>query len=162
MVSSGSFSEIYSARDITSADGRYVAIKIQNQEFDSSVLRWESEVLKALDNVPTIPKFLFYGSQDKRDFLVLELLGGEDMSMLRNRIRQNSATGLIALPAVSYLTIQMLKCIRPMHEKGYLHRDIKPANFVRKTKNGTEFSTIDFGIAKLVPVEVVSTFSHQR
>ncbi len=106
--------------------------------------------MKGLKNISTIPKFIYYGRQDKRDFLVMELLGGEDMAMLRNRIRASCSTGLIALPGASYLAQQMLTCIRSMHERGYLHRDIKPANFVRKDKSSTQFSAIDFGIAKQV------------
>lgn len=146
----GSFSEIFVARDITKEGNHLVAIKVQMQGFDSSVIRWEGDVLKALANVPTVPKFIYYGVQDRRDYLVMELLGGEDMSGLRNRIRQNHSSGLIALPAASYLARQMLTSIQQMHEHGFVHRDIKPANFVRKSKSGSEFYTIDFGIAKLV------------
>ena len=42
----------------------------------------------------------------------------------------------------------MLACIRNIHERGYIHRDIKPANFVRREQESTEFSIIDFGVAK--------------
>jgi serine/threonine protein kinase len=129
-----------------------VAIKVQNQDFDSSVIRWESDVLKGLSDVPTVPSFIYFGNQDKRDFLVMDLLGGEDMAGLRNRIRSTHSTGLVALPGAAYLTRQMLSCIKSVHERGYVHRDIKPANFVRVDKNSTQFSTIDFGIAKQVRV----------
>lgn len=146
----GSFSEIFVARDITKDGNNLVAIKVQNQDFDSSVIRWEGDVLKAMNDVSTIPNFIYYGVQDRRDYLVMELLGGEDMSGLRNRIRASNSSGLITLPAAAYLTRQMLSSIREMHQRGFVHRDIKPANFVRKSKDSTEFYTIDFGIAKLV------------
>lgn len=137
------------AKDITQLSDAYVAIKVQNTDFDSTVIRWESEVLKALITVPTVPKFIHYGTQEKANYLVMDILSGEDMASLRNRIRARTPSGLVALPGAVYLTRQMLKCIRDIHNKGYVHRDVKPANFVRTTCNSTQFSTIDFGIAKL-------------
>lgn len=78
----------------------------------------------------------------------MDLLGGEDMSCLRDRVRSTSGTRLIPLPAAAYLATQMLTCIRNIHERGFIHRDIKPANFVRRECNSSEFSIIDFGVAK--------------
>lgn len=147
---SGSFSEIFLAKDITDENGKFVAIKVQNTEFDSTVIRWESEVLKGLINVATVPKFIHYGTQENVNYLVMDILSGEDMASLRNRIRARTPTGLVALPGAVYLTREMLKCIRAVHDMGYVHRDVKPANFVRNSCNSTHFSTIDFGIAKLV------------
>ena len=83
----------------------------------------------------------------------MELLTGEDMATLRNRIRINHVEvtgGLIPIPIASYLALQMLRCVHTMHSNGYVHRDIKPSNFVRKNKNSTEFCIIDFGITKQV------------
>jgi serine/threonine protein kinase len=80
----------------------------------------------------------------------MDLLGGEDMSRLRNRARAASGVGLVTLPAAVYLAREMLSCVRGMHGKGYLHRDVKPANFVRREKEGTKFSMVDFGLARQV------------
>lgn len=68
------------------------------------------------------------------------------MASLRDRLRAKSP--MISLPVANYLTRQILAGIKSLHMKGYIHRDIKPANFVRKSNLSTEFSVVDFGIAK--------------
>jgi serine/threonine protein kinase len=82
----------------------------------------------------------------------MELLKGEVMSQLRNRIRNpaQNPSGLVPIQIASYLTRQMLNCIRKLHEKGYVHRDIKPSNFIRKNSTSTQFLVIDFGLTKQV------------
>lgn len=55
----GAFSAIYLAKSIKVSNSDfdnddYVAIKIPNPDFDSTVLRWESEVLKTLASNETI------------------------------------------------------------------------------------------------------------
>lgn len=80
----------------------------------------------------------------------MELLGGEDMAHLRNRIRASSPQGFIPIPIASYLSRQMLTAVREIHSKGFIHRDIKPANFVRRSFDSTDFCMVDFGIAKCV------------
>jgi serine/threonine protein kinase len=91
---------------------------------------------------------MFKGFHDGTEFLVMEYFDGEDMSKIRNHIRQASPT-MPLIPSI-YLTIQMLKCIKSLHKHGYVHRDIKPSNFVRISRTSTEFRIIDFGVAKLV------------
>jgi tau tubulin kinase len=80
----------------------------------------------------------------------MELLGGEDMAHLRNRIRASSPQGFVPIAIASYLSRQMLIAVREMHTKGFIHRDIKPANFVRRSFDSTDFCMVDFGIAKCV------------
>lgn len=170
----GSFSEIYVGRDISensaaskdnnstngiSSDGNsnsnsgntdFVAIKLQHQDVDPTVIRWESEVLQILAGESVVPKFVTNGKDENREYLVMEYLNGEDMAAIRNKIRTNNPTGLIPLTISVYLTKQMLSCVECLHKHGVLHRDIKPSNFVRKSRNSSQFSVIDFGIAKLV------------
>lgn len=150
-IGKGTFSEIFTARCINppGQEEQPVAIKIQNQGFDLSVIRWEGEVLKALNNVNTVPRFFHYGQQNKQDYLVMELMGGEDMAGLRNRVRTHSdSLGLVPLPGAVYLAGKMVNCVKSLHQYGYIHRDIKPSNFVRRSKSSTDFCMIDFGLAK--------------
>jgi serine/threonine protein kinase len=82
--------------------------------------------------------------------MVMELLTGEDMSSLRDRVRVHSSSGLIPVEIASFLTRQMLRSLQAMHERGYVHRDVKASNFVRRSPTSTEFCMIDFGLAKSV------------
>jgi len=106
-------------------------------------------VLKSLKNEDLIPNYIYYGTWKEKDYLVMELLGAEDISKLRNRMR-NLSVNSMPLTAAAYLTRKMLDCIKRLHKNGYVHRDIKPSNFVRRSKSSTSICIVDFGIAKLV------------
>ncbi len=144
----GTFSEIYLAENIHQPENDAVAIKIQTANVDSSVLKWEIQVLKSLQSIQTVPRFISLGQYENRDYLIMELLIGEVMSNLRNRIRSLIPSGLVPIQIASFLARQMLTSIRQLHAHGYVHRDIKPSNFVRKDFQSTKFIMIDFGLAK--------------
>lgn len=145
----GAFSEIYIAEDVNNPSER-VAVKYQNPDFDASVMRWEGVVMSDLAEVPTVPRMIYHGRDGRRDYLIMELLTGEDMASLRDRCRVGGVRDLLPIEVCSYLTRQMLNSLQAMHEKGYVHRDVKPSNFVRRSKTSTEFCVIDFGLAKQV------------
>lgn len=148
-IGKGAFSEIYAAKDRTVDDADLVAIKFHNADVDSSVMKWEGLVMIDLSAIETIPRLIHYGHEHGRDYLVMDLLTGEDMAQLRDRSRLNVKSKLIPVEVVSFLTRQMIRCLQPMHEKGYVHRDVKPSNFVRRSTRSTEFCIIDFGLAKM-------------
>jgi len=151
-VGKGTFCEMFLGRSIIPFDveDSQVAIKIQAEDVEKNVINTEANVLKALSasGLQTVPRYIKTGKHENRDFMVMELLSGEDMAHLRDRIRSTTGMRLLALPGAIYLSQQMLKCIQGIHEAGYIHRDIKPANFIRRTVNSTEFVMIDFGITK--------------
>lgn len=156
-IGRGTFSEIYLARDIHHPDDieSLVAVKFQTSQIEgANVLRWESTVLRTLHqdlkSSHVVPKYHSYGTFQRKEYLIMELLKGEVMSQLRNRIRNpaQNPSGLVPIQIASYLTRQMLNCIRKLHEKGYVHRDIKPSNFIRKNSTSTQFLVIDFGLTK--------------
>ena len=148
-VGKGTFSELFLGKNILlRSGGQQVAVKLQNEGTEGVVVRHEGEVLRALSGVPTVPAYIHHGQMRGREFLVMDLLGGEDMSSLRDRVRKISGTHLVPLPAAAYLARQMLRCIKNIHERGFIHRDIKPANFVRRDWDSPEFCMIDFGVAK--------------
>lgn len=148
MICLGTFSEIYLGENIHHPENDSVAIKIQTGDIDSSVLKWEIQVLQALQSANTVPRFISTGLYQNHDYLIMELLTGEVMSNLRSRIRNIIPTGLVPIQISAYLARQMLTAIRTLHEHGYIHRDIKPSNFVRKSFDSTQFVMIDFGLAK--------------
>lgn len=175
-VGQGTFCHLYLGKNITGIyddqdeEKSLVAVKVNGEVVESSILKWEASVLKDMSSSKYVPRLICYGSESvnnetsaegkqaafhsvdaSKEYLVMEYLSGDDMSQLRNRIRAISGSGLVSLPAASFLALQMLFCIKDLHKKGYIHRDIKPANFVRRSKDSTEFCIIDFGIAKMVP-----------
>lgn len=121
-IGKGTFSEIYLASNFI-VENSYVALKVQKPSTDiSSVLKWESEVLKALRGLTTVPKFVHFDShnKDKYEYLAMEYLSGEDMSKLRDFTR--NSIGAIPLAVVCYLSWQMFECTKNLHGRGYVHR----------------------------------------
>jgi serine/threonine protein kinase len=149
-IGKGSFSEIYAA--LRKPDQTLVAVKIQSPDFDSSVLRWEGQVMQIISQASCAPQFYSMGQHEQRDYLVMELLTGEDMASLRNRVRSSQPSGLVPLPLVAYLAREMVTCLQEMHQKGLVHRDVKPSNFVRRSVDVTKFCVIDFGLVKQVSI----------
>ena len=95
-----------------------------------------------------MPSYITHGKHEGRDYLVMELLSGDDMSKVRDRIRSLSSSGLVPIYVATYFTYQMFLAVAALHKKGYIHRDIKPANFVQRSANSSEFCVVDFGMAK--------------
>lgn len=78
-------------------------------------------------------------------YLVMELLDGEDLQQVLNRVG--------ALPPEVALRVVAQACLglEKAHEARVIHRDVKPANlFVARQRDGSVLiKVLDFGIAKL-------------
>jgi eukaryotic-like serine/threonine-protein kinase len=80
-------------------------------------------------------------SDDGAAFLVMELLEGETLKDLWDRVRPIDCQTVLAIAH------DLLDVLSAAHDKGIVHRDIKPAN-VFLTDQG-ELKVLDFGIARL-------------
>ena len=84
-------------------------------------------------------------SEDGLEYLLMDLLEGEDLSEhLARRHR---------VPFVEALALfdQMAEAVQYAHDMGIAHRDLKPANvFLRLVEGGLEPVVLDFGLAKMV------------
>jgi serine/threonine protein kinase len=164
VVGAGTFAELYAGNDLSYLPGvsvndessSKVAIKLlkHGSSEETRGMRTECEVLQTLTEagLHTVPRFHAHGMVEDgsgREYLVMELLGGEDMSNVRDRCRKALKARLVPLPIACHLARQMLECIKGLHNQGFVHRDIKPANFVRRSDESTEFVMIDFGITRV-------------
>ena len=137
----GSFGDIYQGADDEDCP---VAIKLEQIE-DSSlcVLKHEAAIYKALEDGPTIPKFLWYGSKGGYNILVMELL---DKSLEELK---HECGGTLSARTVLMLADQMISCLEYMHKKRIIHRDLKPENFMMRRGSGAgQVAIIDFGLSK--------------
>jgi len=158
----GSYAEIYVARDLaaTNEEFRKVVVKAlnvllqgyQDPELERTLIQnFQNEAI-ALDRVrhPNIISRLGHGTAIDLNgaafhYIVLEYLGGGDMSALRHRELLNLKRALVYLQ-------QVCAGLAHAHERGVIHRDIKPQNLLL-TEDRETVKIADFGVAKLEAAE---------
>lgn len=92
-------------------------------------------------NHPNIETVFEFGTQDRMDFLAMELMAG---SSLREKLRE----GPLSEKEIIRLGTQLAQGLVAAHEQGIVHRDLKPGNLMI-TADG-RLKILDFGLAKLV------------
>ncbi len=162
----GGMGAVYRARD-TKLD-RDVAIKILPEAFAHDAERLarftrEAKLLASLNHPhiaaiygletgPALP-----GLPAPPAFIVMELVEGEDLSMLIARGSVDDATRPQAQrlsPSAHGLSVddalpiakQIAEALEAAHERGIIHRDLKPANI--KVRSDGTVKVLDFGLAK--------------
>ncbi len=143
LIGSGGMAQVYRAVDLTT--GRSVAVKVLKDQFldnEEIVQRFrnESRAISMLDH-PNIVKVFDVSVWDKTQFLVMELVEGQD---LRHFMETNGGK-LTWKEAVKY-TEETLHALQHAHEHGIVHRDIKPQN-IMLMEDGS-IKVMDFGIAR--------------
>jgi serine/threonine-protein kinase len=84
-----------------------------------------------------------FGVEASHPYMVMELLGGED---LKQRLRR---VGPMSLQRAFDMVRAICKALYAAHEIGIVHRDIKPANvFLARDAQDEVVKVLDFGIAK--------------
>ena len=105
--------------------------------------RKEALVLSRL-NHPNIATVYDFDSQDGIDYLVMELILGNDIS-------QTVASGALGEKEIVSLGRQISEGLSAAHERGIIHRDLKPGN-LRVTTDG-RVKILDFGLARVTRQE---------
>jgi len=126
-----------------------VAIKVmlpaaaQNPQARARFLR-EGEAVAKLRH-PNVVDIADVGVIHDTPYLVMELLDGEDLGHLLDRVRT------LPLPQLIDLMLPVLDAVSAAHEVGIVHRDLKPENiFLARTRHSAqEPKLLDFGISKL-------------
>jgi serine/threonine protein kinase len=148
IVGAGGYGRVYAARHL--ALDQSVAVKVLrahavgNPEIVKRFLRearvvarMRSEHVTRVLDVATLP--------GGPPYIVLELLEGEDLAALLDRLGP-----LPASEAVDHV-LQVCHALAEAHALDIIHRDLKPANlFVTRAIDGTPMTKVlDFGIAKI-------------
>jgi serine/threonine protein kinase len=141
--------------------GRDVAVKVltvaPTDEREQEVLRQrfhrEARAAAALrhPNVVTVHDF---GTDEELglDFLVMELLPGEDVAG-----RLARAGGALSVPEALEIVREAAMGLAAGHRAGLVHRDVKPGNIflVADPAGGWEVKVLDFGIAALTAADTL-------
>ena len=141
-VGAGGMGVVYLARDERLE--REVALKVIAHDRlgdDTARKRFtkEAQALSRL-NHPNIATVHDFGTDQGRDFLVMEHVAGESL-------KETLAAGPLAETEVVRLGIQIVEGMAAAHAHGVIHRDIKPGN-LRVTPEG-RLKILDFGLALL-------------
>jgi eukaryotic-like serine/threonine-protein kinase len=146
----GGMGEVYAAVDETL--GRRVALKAVrpehrlNADSRTRFLR-EARLLSQLDH-PNICRVYDYFEEDDRDWLVLELIEGENLRVAARRL-DPSARFAVAEQIAAVLVVT--------HAAGVVHRDLKPGNVM--IADGGAVKVLDFGLARSV---LPASYGHEQ
>ncbi|MCH8955373.1 protein kinase [candidate division KSB1 bacterium] len=147
----GGMGVVYKATDLRLL--RDVAIKFLPQEFvldEKARLRFvqEARAASAL-NHPGICTVHDIGEHEGKHFIVLEYIDGKTLRQILNE------RGRLPEKEVIDIGIQVSNALAVAHARGIIHRDIKPENIMVRS-NG-QVKVMDFGLAKLLDVEITSS-----
>src|ERR1051325_11529352 len=123
LVGAGGMGEVYRARDTRL--GREVAIKVLPEAFAKDVIlkeRFEREAktISSL-NHPNICTLYDVGNHDGTEYLVMELLEGENLA-------QRLARAPLSIPETLRVGMEIADALERAHRQGIVHRDLKPGN----------------------------------
>jgi Flp pilus assembly protein TadD len=104
---------------------------------------------------PNVASVFDFGTDDDlgMDYLVMELLSGEDLATLIQRC------GPFPIPLGLEVLRQAAQGLAAGHRAGLIHRDVKPANlFLVESSGSLRVCVLDFGIA--LPTGTAETLTH--
>ncbi len=170
VLGDGGFGVVFRASDLRPDRAeRAVAVKVlkvpvraTEEEIERLRTRFRHEASYAarLPTHPGIVPIYDYGTDEalNRDFLVMELLEGED---LRTRLAKPEP---ISLPLALRVLRDAARALAVGHQEGLVHRDVKPGNlFLARPEDGSgepEVRVLDFGIAKPLRHDPEHTATH--
>ncbi|MDB4976829.1 MAG: serine/threonine protein kinase [Myxococcaceae bacterium] len=148
-VGSGGMGHVFEAEDRDL--GRRVAVKVlrEGRRDEAAARRRLAHEARsaACAQHPHIVRIYELGSSRGLDYVVMELLEGED---LQTRIREH---GALPIALVESLALALTSALVAMHEAGVIHRDLKPGNIFLANEGSARdvLKVLDFGVAKGVP-----------
>jgi putative methionine-R-sulfoxide reductase with GAF domain len=128
---------VYRAR---AGDGAEVAVKRLTDTRHAARFEIEARLLSRLRH-PRVVRVLDYFQDDSGQYLVMELIRGEDLGVV---IERHGAPGLPVPQAVAHGR-QACEALQYVHEQNVIHRDVKPRNLILGEEGVV---LVDFGIAR--------------
>jgi eukaryotic-like serine/threonine-protein kinase len=147
LVGTGGMSSVFKAHDRVL--DRDVALKILHEhhlEDDEYVERFRREA-RAVARLthPNIVTVMDRGEEDGRQFIVFELVDGENLKELIDRRGPLPVTDALELAA------GVARALAFAHAEGIVHRDVKPQNILLNGDNRPKVT--DFGIARSLDID---------
>ncbi|MEJ6952473.1 protein kinase domain-containing protein [Natronospora cellulosivora (SeqCode)] len=134
----GCSSHVYLGRDI-----RNFAIKEQT---NIKVAEHEAFVMRTYGDNTFLPKFHDYFLFDDKAYIVMEFCEGERIG----HWNFHSKGKIRGREKAIAITLNILKGLQHLHNKGFIHYDILPKNVLIAKDNPDMVKIIDFGISKSI------------
>jgi len=140
-------------RGIQDAEPRHVAIKIMHPHLveDPTFVRRFQREAKAAAQIqhPNTVQIIDFGVDEGLPYIVMELLGGQDLFetlVIERQLSERRAARIL---------IQICDALSAAHDKGIVHRDLKPENVMLLSdpaggEEAERIKVLDFGIAKVL------------
>ena len=141
-INKGSFGALYQAKNIRTRE--LVAIKVEKRsESEVNTLKYEANVYNYLKNVDGFVKLRWFGTDERYNFLVIDLLGNSLKNELVRNITKNNLEIIISIGKKIITKLMIL------HENKIIHRDLKPDNILLNTDNLLDnIFLVDFSFCK--------------
>ena len=148
LLGEGGMALVYRAHDDLLDRG--VAVKVLRPGFAAdpefiSRFRQEARAAASLHH-PNIATVYDTGTDDGVDFIVMQLVDGEDLEHILER------DGRVPLNVGLRIVVDVARALQAAHERGIVHRDVKPANVL--VDRGGDVRVVDFGIARAADAAV--------
>jgi serine/threonine protein kinase/ribosomal protein L37AE/L43A len=155
LLGEGGFGRTYEAIDTDRMDDPCVIKQFVPQVQGTAALEKATELFKQeakrlyeLGEHPQIPRLIAYFEQDKRLYLVQELIEGQTL------LAELQQQGAFSEEKIRQFLGDLLPVLKIVHERGVIHRDIKPENIMRRRQDG-KLMLIDFGVSKQVTATIL-------
>ena len=155
LLGEGGFGRTYEAIDTDRMDDPCVIKQFFPQVQGTAALEKATELFKQeakrlyeLGEHSQIPRLIAYFEQDKRLYLVQELIEGQTL------LAELNQQGAFSEQKIRQLLADLLPVLKVVHEPGVIHRDIKPENIMRRRKD-SKLMLIDFGVSKQVTATIL-------
>ncbi|OHT16526.1 Casein kinase I isoform delta-A [Tritrichomonas foetus] len=140
-IGCGGFSDIFYVQDVENE--QFYAMKIESCMSNKKALHFEQKLLKNIRYSSYHTSMIKYGRTQDFRFLVMECYGPNLEQVCLAHIDEH-----FSLSTALRISIEMIRCIRDIHEKDYIHRDIKPSNFVIRKSRRNPIVLIDYGLSR--------------
>jgi eukaryotic-like serine/threonine-protein kinase len=139
---SGSFGEVYIARDMQTNYLYAAKVMHLDHAFDSELLerfKREAYILQSL-NDPHIVRIVDYGNDDNTYFIIMHHIDGQNL-----KYYITTYGPMEPLRALNYI-LQAAEGLDAAYKRGVVHRDIKPQNILVSNKGIVKI--VDFGLSR--------------
>ena len=144
LIGEGGMANVYLAHDMIL--DRKVAVKVLRGDLSGDekfVRRFQREALSASSlSHPNIVEIYDVGEDEGNFYIVMEYIEGKTLKQLIKK------RGVLSLPEVIDIMLQLLDALSTAHDSYIIHRDIKPQNIMIKETGLVKIT--DFGIAMAI------------